>query len=450
MCKPKSLRQAAALVCCAVGIVGSWQYARAQTPARNYKSQDEYEIYTGITKDFAAGDFSKVIAGLETWKQKYAESDFRNERQLLYVQAYFGANQPGKAIDAAAPLLSSDPDVLLGDPAAVVRLLYTATTAILRLADPTPDQLATAGKAARQLAAYNKAPQGVAASDWERARTDLQATARGTLLHIALVPLGRAMRVNDCSGLEAASRKVLESYPNSAQAAWYLASAALCLYKSDPDPDKASLAIYEFARAAALDPVAAMVDPKWQKGDVEPNLDKIYGQYHGPDPEGLKQLKELAVNSPLPPPGFTIKSKLQIAQAKQEAFERDNPELALWMKIKAALSESNGEQYFVSELKDSAVPWLRGVVLEARPECRPAELRIGIRTTEASQPLLPEVVLKLDKPLSGKPEPASDIRWQGVATAFTKDPFLLKMEVETAKLDGLRTSPCTPPSAKKK
>ena len=267
-----------------------------------------------------------------------------------------------------------------------------------------------------------------------------------TLLYIAILPASRAIKRRIVQGAETAALKAMESFPESVQAAWFLATAEVCLAKTDST--KASLALYEFARAAALDPVKGMVDAKWQQTNVIPYLEKAYQQFHGADPQGLKELKEMAVQTPLPPAGFAIKSAAEIERSKQMEFDSKHPELALWTNIKSALSASDGERYFASELKDSAVPTLEGVVVEATPECRATELRIAIASPADAPASRPEVLLKLEKALAGKPEIGSVLRWNGVATAFSKDPFLLTMEVEPAKAEGLRLAPCQPKQRK--
>jgi hypothetical protein len=60
-----------------------------------------------------------------------------------------------------------------------------------------------------------------------------------------------------------------------------------------------------------------------------------------------------------------------------------------------------------------------------------------------------EISLKLDAALTGKPETGGTIQWTGVPKSFTKDPFMLTMEVEKAKLENLKTTPCGPAAAKK-
>jgi hypothetical protein len=62
------------------------------------------------------------------------------------------------------------------------------------------------------------------------------------------------------------------------------------------------------------------------------------------------------------------------------------------------------------------------------------------------------ITLKLDAALSGKPTPG-EIQWEGVPSAFTPDPFMLTMDTEKAKIEGLQVTPCaataTHPGTKK-
>jgi hypothetical protein len=124
------------------------------------------------------------------------------------------------------------------------------------------------------------------------------------------------------------------------------------------------------------------------------------------------------------------------------------------MKIKGSLSDANGQQYFDTQLKDTAVPQLRGTLIAAKPACRPKELIVGVPVPGA--PLQPEITLKLDAPLTGKPELNKEFHWEGVPSAFTREPFMLTMDVEKAKVEGLTVTPCAtiparrPPPKKKK
>jgi hypothetical protein len=406
---------------------------------RQFKSQAEYDAYNNVTKDLAANNPQKALTDLEAWEQKFPNSDYKDDRTAMNVQALAASNQPAKALDAAAELMLKDLGSALSGPAQQIKLLYVLAQAIQKVPDPTPFQLTLGAQAARQLAAYDKAPQGVTPEAWAQARKDMQGAANAALLYTDLIPSAQAMNRKDCETAETDARKAIGDFPASAQAAWSLGSALLCLQKTHPE--KAPTAIYEFARAASLDPQSAMVDPKWQQSTAEPYLEKIYNQYHGTDADGLKQLKALAITSPLPPADFQLKSTGVLAAEKEADFEKANPQLALWMKIKAALTAPNGSDYFDSELKSSAVPALAGIVVEAKPACHPKELLVAIKTPNQESPV-GEILLKLDRPLNGKPEVPADIQFEGVPSAFSPTPFLLTMDTEAAKVTGLKDSPC--------
>lgn len=388
--------------------------------------QGEYEIYSEVTKDLSAANFTKAIAGLEAWSAKHPNSDFKNNRQVLSVQAFYGSKQPAKVIDAASALLSQDAATAFETANDRIRVLYMVTAAVQQLPEPTDAQRTTALEAARQLAAIDQPPSGTSAADWERARTDLRAASTGAILYVTLTPIAQTIKKGDCAAAESSALRAVQSHASSAAAYRLLASAQLCLGRSQPE--KFSPALFAYARASVLDPANAAA------------LERMYTQYHGSDPEGLKALKDLASREMLPPPGFVIKSSSQIEQEKQAAFESKNPELALWIKIRHALAGEEGAQYFTSTLKDSAVPQLFGTLIAVKPACRPTELHIAIQP--ASGPA--EIALKLAKPLNGKPELNRELRWEGVASAFTKEPFLLTMDVDNAKIDGLKLSPCAP------
>jgi hypothetical protein len=406
---------------------------------KNYKDRQEYDNYSEVMQDFAANNFTKALTDLRQWTAKYSDSDFQVDRQILFVQAYAGANQAAEVLDAAAPLLADD-KFPSSDPASVIRVLYDVVSAIQRVPDPSSQQITIASKAAVLLDAYDSAPEGVTASAWASTRVGLQSAARAARLYIAVLPASRAMKVKDCPSAAQAAIQAIQEFPDSVQAAWYLALANVCLAKTEPE--RITLALYELARAATLDPAKGMVDAGWQQTTVLPYLESSYARYHGADQRALKELEELAARSSLPPPGLVIESASEIARKQQAEIESQNPELALWLKIKSALSANDGVHYFETELKGVVVPELQGALVEARPACRPTELRVAIGQPQA------EIKLKLAKRLPGKPELGTEFRWTGTAATFSNEPFLLTMEAEPTNVKGLALSPC-PPSAKK-
>jgi len=85
--------------------------------------------------------------------------------------------------------------------------------------------------------------------------------------------------------------------------------------------------------------------------------------------------------------------------------------------VRKELSDAAGDQYFESKLKNAAVPKLKGTLVEAKPGCRSKEL-----WWHSSDAKNPEVTLKLDAALTGKPETGTEIQWEGVPSAFSRSP----------------------------
>src|SRR5260370_33680798 len=113
-----------------------------------------------------------------------------------------------------------------------------------------------------------------------------------------------------------------------------------------------------------MDPtLGGTMDPK----AVNTYLESAYSSFHG-SLEGLEQLKTMAKASPLPPADLKIETASAIANRKQAEFEQSNPQLALWMRIKGALADTNGTTYFDNELKDTAVPAMKGTLFEGKPD----------------------------------------------------------------------------------
>jgi hypothetical protein len=463
---------------CAVVMAGMAQHARAQAaggkaaaqtaqPQKKVKDQGEYDIYNNVLKDVNAQTWPKLLQDLDTWAQKYPESDYKDDRLYYYVQAYSGGNQPGKELDIAGQLLAKDLKTVFPDPKQVLTVLYMTCVNVQKAPAPTPDQTAAGEKAAHALldfvpvyfVAANK-PAATSDADWTKTGKDLNTLADGTLRVIAMRPGMDLLQKYTASGnkdtsfcgpAEEALTKALQQFSDAAIIAYNLGRAELC--QRQAKPEKIPVAIYEFARAAVIDPsLGGSTDPK----AVDNYLTTLYTNYHGKDDDGLKQLKDLASKAALPPADYKLESSTDIDKRKEEEFRAKYPQLALWLSIKSQLADTNGDKYFDDQLKGSAVPKLKGVVMEARPECRSKELLVAV--PEPNQQGTPQSVITLklvkeDKPdaLTGKPDvgAAVEIQWEGVPSAFTKEPFMLTMDTEKANVTGLNMTPCTPPPVKK-
>jgi uncharacterized protein YejL (UPF0352 family) len=458
----------------AVILTGTAQLAQAQAtaapaaaapgapPEKKVKDQGEYDIYNQALKDQnPPPNFAALLKDLDTWAQKYAESDYKDDRLYYYVAAYNGLNQPAKVLEVGSQLMARDLKKVYSDPKAgptqVLTVLYTMSVNVVKLTTPAAEQMAIGEKAARALqefvpnffSAANK-PVGVTDAGWTEARTTMEKVAKDTLMYIATKPGADAMNryttskdAKECAAGEAGYKKALEQFPDNAFIAYQLGRALRC--QQTAGPEKVPQALYEFARAAALDPtLGGTMDAQ----KLNAYLESAYNTFHG-SLEGLDQLKAMAKASPLPPADLKIETASAILARKQAEFEQSNPQLALWMRIKGALADTNGTTYFENELKDSAVPPMKGTLLEGKPACKSKELLVAIPLPDQQGNPVAEITLKLDGPLAGKPEAGGTIQWTGVPKAFTKDPFMLTMEVEKAKLENLKTTPCGAAPAKK-
>lgn len=395
------------------------QSGQTQQPQKKVKDQGEYDLYNSVVKET---DPAKKLQYLNQWVEKYPTSDFQDEQLQFYNQL----NQPAKVLDLGQKILAKNPKDL-------VSLTFIALN-VQKLPNPTPDQMSLAKNSAQTILDNldSLKPAGTSEAAWEKGKGDLQKLAKGTLMWVAAKPAMDAEQRKDYVAAADGYTKALQQYPDNAQFAYKLGSALI----SQKDPSKFAQAIYEIARAVATPADKGGLDDATRK-QVDGYLDRIYAQYHG-DSSGLDQLKQQALASPLPPADFKLETAAQLAAEKEEQFREKNPQLALWMGIKKQLTDANGQQYFDSQMKNAAVPKLKGTLVEAKPSCRPKELVVAI-----SDSTHPEVTLKLDMPLKGKPMPGTTIQWEGVPSAFTPDPFMVTMDTETAKLDDVPVEACS-------
>jgi hypothetical protein len=427
----------------------------SSTTQKKPKDQAEYELLNEVVKDLQTNNPTEALADLDAWARKYPSSDYENERLYYYMDAYSKSNppQPAKVADLGSQLVAQGLRTIFPEPqqgtAISVNVLYLLATTVPMLPNPTAEQLALGQRAAHDLIDYylpmrfaaNNKPAITTDQAGSEARGQFETAAKKALIAISLIPGTQAMnkKPQDCVTAEDHFRRGLILYPDSSVHAYQLAMALRCQQKESPD--KIPQAVYEFERAAVVDPsLGGGADPL----KIRDFADTAYVTVHG-SKEGLDQFKRMVKNSPLPPSGFTIKTASQIAQERDAEFEKSNPQLALWMKIRAQLADSDGERFFNDHLKDAAVPQLKGTLLEGKPECGPKELLVTVPMPDAQKSSRAEIALKLDSAVAGRIEPNQEFQWKGVPSAFSKDPFMLTMDTEKAHIQGLRVTSCAAP-----
>jgi tetratricopeptide (TPR) repeat protein len=350
----------------------------------------------------------------------------------MILQTYQALGKPPEMLATAKDLLAMN--------ANNIQALYWIATLVPALELKDAADLELGARAGNGLLAGQK-PADTKDEEWVKAKKEFDALGHKDLGYVAM-----ARENSDLAERE--FRKCLEIAPEQAQVSSWL---GLAIYRQKK-PERQSEVLYHFARAAMLDPDHGGIPNPQSLKTVQEYLERAYRGFHGEDPQGLAELKAEAAKSPFPPAGFKVENINEIAIRKEEESKQTNPQLALWMGIKKELTTASGAEYFESSLKNAAVPKLKGTLISARPATNSKELVVGIE-----KPGVAEAVLKLAAPVKGRPRPGCVIEWDGVPTAFSKDPFLLTFTVENnKKIAGLeieatpRAAPARKDGARKK
>jgi hypothetical protein len=262
------------------------------------------------------------------------------------------------------------------------------------------------------------------------------ATRKLSEMQVHLVMAYIAQFQKNDTAAEAELKKVLTVDPTQASASYQLGSIILHEMATTKDVSRYPEAIYELARSVAVTGANALTAQL--KTSANTSLQKNYSNYHG-STDGLDDLIKLASASPLPPSGFHIESVVEIQAAKEKdhaAWAAAHPDLDFWETIRSALV-AQGDAYF-SNLKDVGFPPPVGdsykgpAMFRAKVVSQPTPKEIlvnvdGIPTGDA--------ILKLDDNVKGDIPAGTDIQFKGVVDSYTKDPYVLTMNIQEPKTD---------------
>lgn len=389
-------------------------------PQKMAKDQAEADLITSIAKD---PDANNRLKSLDKWAKDYPETAYAAERQKFYLVTYQQLNRTKDAFNTASEILKSDPNDELA--------LRTIISAMYIFNPPDAGQLDAGEKASNYLLsnldtiyAPDKKPGDQNADAWEKLKSQMKAYAQKALGVIAFTR-------KDNPKAEAELTKTLQMDPTQAQASLLLANALLAQRTAHPEKQPAS--IFEFVRAAYWDGANSL--PADYRKQLQASVAKTYKQYHGSD-EGFDQLVALAKTNALAPEGFTIKDIASIKAdevAAENAKRAANPMMAIWTDLKTNLTGDGGQAYFDEQVKDRALPKFKGTLVSMSPVVRPTKLVLAVE-----KPGVPDATLKLEEgqSLPGKMDPGAEIEFEGVGTAYTKEPYMLTLNVDKSKITG--------------
>ena len=389
-------------------------------PQKKVKDQAEYNLFNDVTKQT---DPAKQLQLLQSWKEKYPDSDFKEERGVTIAEDYAKLSQPAQAIKAAQEVLTMDPKNL--------NALVVIVNCAPNINPPTGDSLSAGEQAANTLVPNLDTFRPATVKDdsvWNSEKEQIALIAQTTLGWVK-------MQQKQFDAAESVFRKVLESNPKSGQVAYWLGRVEYEQKKFVP-------ALYEFARAASYTGAGALPDAARQSADDF--LKKAYVGYHGSD-DGLDALKKQAATAALPPNDLKIASITEIAtgqQQKEEEFLTAHPDVKLWRELRDALKADSGADYFDKSVKDALIPPPDGGFKQFNAKVvsmtNPKEIVVTVDDTDGPNG---DATLVLASPVRGKLDPGAEISFAGVAQSYTKDPYSVKFSVEAKNVTGLPTRP---------
>ncbi|WP_321470348.1 hypothetical protein [uncultured Paludibaculum sp.] len=406
-----------------------------QAAAPQWKDRAEYDLVESIKKETNA---QTKLGLLQSWEQKYPNSDFKDDRFALVVGTY-------QALGNAKAMLETSKTWLASNPKAVQALVWIDLLTI-SMNDTSPAALDAGEKAAQSMLGLMddtfspaRKPQQMTEDQWKQQRTGTESVAYRTLGWVALQR--QQYEEADKNFMEALKRN-----PGDAQASAWAGTANLRTKKLE----RQGIALFHFCRAAVYEGQGAF--PAQSRDQLRKSFENNYKNFHG-DTTGMDDVIAKAKASPIPPDGFKLLSKDEILIAQEEELKKTNPALALWISIKRSLSGENGAAYFDSTLKNAAIPGgvevggtkvdkFKGKVVSCDAPKKAKKVVVGISSAEMS-----EVSLVFENPLAVCPDPGIELEFSGAAAAFTAEPFNLSLDVEPKDVSGLPTPP--PPSARK-
>lgn len=401
-----------------------------QAKQKNYKDRGEYELYSNVVK---TTDPQQRLQLLNTWQDKYPQSDFADDRLRYFVATL--AQMASKDPSQRQPLIDKCEALLKMNPNDFYANYYVALFGPQIGGTPQPELVTEVQTSANALLkqvdttfAPEKKKPNVTEQQWTDAKNGALAIGHNALAWSDI-------QSKNTAGAESEYQQSLTVNPNQATIS---ALDAKLLY----DDKKFPQALFEYARAAEYTgPGALSSTAQTQLMDF---FNKAYKDYHGSS-EGADQILAQAKTNALPPASLNIPSATQLAN--QEAANlntriQNDPAFKIWYAIKQSL-QSQGDTFFNASMKDTEVPGgaegvsdFTGTVISVNPN----QVVLGVES-----PTVPDATLTFSTPL---PEDAlntikvgAQIQFAGVPDSYTANPYMLTFKDPT--IPGVKTT--TPP-----
>jgi hypothetical protein len=158
----------------------------ARQPHKKLRDRGEGEIYNLILSE--EDNPGKQLVDLDSWTHRYRDSDFDDDRTVIYMHAYSKTGHPDKVVELGSRLLSRGLANLFTEPAQILSVLYLTTVSADQLPHPNRDQRQAFHAASQELLTYvpiffapERKPANLSEADWKTARFYMENTARKVL-----------------------------------------------------------------------------------------------------------------------------------------------------------------------------------------------------------------------------------------------------------------------------
>ena len=385
---------------------------------KKVKDQAEFDLIQAIQKE---PDAKKRVDLVQQWKDKYPTSDFKSERLQTMVVSQQAAGNAAGMRDAALELIKEEPKVILG-----YQFMNLLTPS---MADKSEAALANSEKAALGMLDLLKTaakPANLNDAQWEAEKKTHQVNA---LRSLAFVKLSR----NDFPGAEEQYLEILKVAPGSADIS-QLAGYAVFKQKKE---ERQAIGLFHYARAGTYSGPGAL--PEAGKKQAMDSFKKNYVLLRESESK-MDEFVALTKNSAMPPADLKIESVSADMARDLEELKKTNPQLALWITVKKELVGAGGEAYFKDNVKDTALPKLKGKVISHTPALRPTKVVVALENDKDG-----EMTLVFTPALPGKADPGTEIEFEGGSPkAFVQSPFMLTVNVEPGSVTGWPVAVPTP------
>lgn len=411
------------------------QFAAGQAAAPQQKQIKDPAEYNAYVNAIQQKDPNAKAQALEAFIQTYPNSVMKVDAYEQLIGAYQQAGNAQKMIDAATHTLQSDPNNVRA--LAILTYTYRATITAQNLQQNLPliQQYASKGLAA--LPSTPK-PEGMSDDDFKKLRNELGAIFEGGLGFVALQSknypeAGKDFRAAvehesqpNIADIYPLAQSDLESKPINPEGFWFIIKAAN-LAQGDGKTQ-----ILEYGR-------------------------KKYIRYHGSE-QGWNELVADATNSqsvlppanfavaPAPPPPSPAEQAADLVKSKQPK----DMSFAEWQLVLSSGNQAAADTVW-NAIKDKSVKLVAGVISGGASSLQLAGSADDIDDKKA------DITLNLAKPLPAKlvPAPGATVTFQGTATSYTPNPFMLTF-TDGALLDktgkpigAAAATPAKKPAAKK-